>query len=86
MTIAALREHIHKAVDNADEKILESVYALLEDQGAEPYEWSEDEEFVAELNERVRRAEEGIDRTYSLDEIKTSFERWEKEHSGSTGK
>lgn len=86
MTLTALREHIHKAVDTADGKVLESVYALLEGGVAEPYEWSEDEEFVAELNERVRRAEEGIDRVYSLDEVKASFEKWEKEHSEGTGK
>lgn len=86
MTIATLKERIHDMIDvEPDEKKLESIYAILEEQ-AESYEWSEDEEFVAELNERVRRAEEGIDRTYSLDEVKASFESWEKEHSERTGK
>jgi len=78
MTVAAIRERLYDYIRDADDKKVEAIYTLLGDQIAEPYEWSEDEEFVAELNERIRRAEEGIDQTYSLDEVKASFEKLKK--------
>jgi hypothetical protein len=34
----------------------------MENDEAEYCDWAEDKDFVAELNERVRRYEEGIDR------------------------
>jgi hypothetical protein len=44
-------------------------------------DWSEDKEFVAELNERVRRCEEGIDKGVSMAELKASLARMKDERS-----
>jgi hypothetical protein len=81
MTTAAMRERLHDMITEVDDKKIESIYALFEDQVAEPYEWWEDAAFVAELDERVRRYEAGIDRAYTLDELKASWNQLEKDHS-----
>ena len=47
-------------------------------------DWSDDEEFVAELDERVRRWEEGIDKGVSMGQVKAGLERLKKERSGSS--
>jgi hypothetical protein len=45
----------------------------------ESCDWAEDEDFVAELNERVRRYEEGIDRAYTWEEFETALELLRRE-------
>jgi len=55
---------------------------LLEDQVVPAWEWSEDEEFFAELNERVRRYEAGIDKGCTLDELEDSIAGLRKKRTG----
>jgi hypothetical protein len=78
MTTAAIRERLYDYIRVADDKKVKAIYALLEDQVAPAWEWSQDEEFVAELNERVRRYEAGIDPSFSLEEVKAEFELLER--------
>jgi len=73
MTTEEIRVQLYDIIRYADDKKIEAIYTLLEDKPTEPYEWSEDVEFVAELDERYRRAVEGIDPTYSLDEVKAEL-------------
>ena len=65
----------------ADDEKVKNIYLLFEDQMAPPVDWSEDEEFVAELDERVRRWEEGIDKGVSMDEVKAGLERLKNERT-----
>jgi hypothetical protein len=44
-------------------------------------DWSEDKDFVAELDERVRRYESGIDRAYTWDELEKSIADLKKKRS-----
>jgi hypothetical protein len=74
MTTAAIRERLYDYIRMADDKKVEAIYTLLEDQIAPAVDWSEDEEFVAELDERVRRYEAGIDKGYTWDELEASIE------------
>jgi len=53
---------------------------LLEDQIVPAVEWSEDEDCMAELNERVRRYEAGIDPAFSIEEVKSSLNEMKKEY------
>lgn len=73
MTTIAIREKLYDYIRVADDKELKAIYALLEGQMAPAADWAEDEEFVAELDERVRRYEVGIDRGYTWDELEVSI-------------
>jgi hypothetical protein len=87
MTTAAIREKLYDYIRVADDKKVKAIYALLEDQiVVEKYDWSQDADFVAELDERVRRYEAGIDKGYSLEEVKTSLEELKKERAKSAAK
>ncbi len=57
----------------ADDEKVEAIYTLLKDQLTPAADWSEDKEFVAELDERVKRYETGIDRGYTWDELEVSI-------------
>jgi len=79
MTTIAIRERLHGYINEADDQQIKAIYELFEDQLSPDVDWSEDEEFVAELNERVRRWEEGIDRGIPIDEVKAKLEQMRKE-------
>jgi hypothetical protein len=55
MTTAAIRERLFNCIRKAEDDKIKNIYDLFEDQMAPAVDWSEDEEFVAELDERVRR-------------------------------
>jgi len=82
MTTAAIREKLHNYISVADDKKIEAIYTLLEEQMLPAVDWSDDEEFVAELDERVRRFEAGIDRGYTWDEVKASIEELKQKRAG----
>lgn len=50
----------------------------MENDKTEYCDWAEDKDFVAELNERVRRYEEGIDRSYTWEGLETVIEELKK--------
>ena len=80
MTVTAIREKLHDYINTADDKQIQAIYNIFEDQIVnEPYDWSKDKEFVAELDERVRRYEAGIDKGYTLDEVRVHFDELRKE-------
>lgn len=78
MTIAAIRERLYDYIRVADDKKIKAIYALLEDQVNPSVNWSEDEHFVAELDERVKRYEEGLDKGYTWDELEASIDELKK--------
>jgi len=81
MTTTAIREKLYGYIREADDDKIKNIYDLFEDQMAPSVDWSEDEQFIAELNERVRRWEEGIDKGVSMDEVKATLERLKNERS-----
>ena len=44
-------------------------------------DWSEDEDFVAELNERVKRYQNGIDQGCTWDELEATIEGLKKKRA-----
>ena len=63
MTTAAIREKLHDYIKVADDKQIKAIYTIIKDKiVSEHYNWANDEEFVAELDERVSRYEAGIDK------------------------
>jgi hypothetical protein len=86
MTTTVIRERLYDYIRVADDKKIEAIYTLLEDQIIPGPHWSEDEEFVAELDERVRRYEAGIDPAFSVEEARSSLNEMKKEYQKSRGK
>ncbi len=87
MTTAAIKEKLHSYIDVADDKELKMIYTILEDSiENERYDWSQDKDFVAELDERVRRWEERIDPGYSIGEVKVYLDQQRKERQRSATK
>jgi hypothetical protein len=82
MTTAAIRERLHDYISAADDKQIKAIYTILEDKIVnEPFDWSKDEEFVAELDERVRRYEAGIDKGHTWEELEASIAEMKKKRS-----
>lgn len=81
MTVAAIRERLYDYIRVADDKKIEAIYNLLEDQIAPSYDWSKDEKFVAELDERVKRYKDGTDRAYTWEELETAIEERKKKRA-----
>ena len=73
MTIATIRERLYDYIRVADDEKLKNIYELFEDQMAPSVDWSQDESFVAELDDRVKRWEDGTDPGFSIDEVKESL-------------
>ena len=80
MTIATIRKRLVDYIKVADDKKIEAIYTLLEDQIVPEGHWSEDEEFVAELQERVKRYEAGIDPGLSIEESRASLKEMKLEY------
>ena len=78
MTTSAIRRKLYDYIRVADDEKVEAIYTLLKDQLRPAADWSEDKEFVAELDERVRRYEAGIDRSYTSDGLEASTEELKK--------
>ncbi|MDB5155841.1 MAG: hypothetical protein JWR50_548 [Mucilaginibacter sp.] len=85
MTTAAIREKLYDYIKEADDKKIEAIYSLFEDQMAPSVNWWEDEEVVAELDERVRRWKAGIDRTYTWDEVEQSINELKQKRASKNG-
>jgi len=86
MTTTVIRERLYEYIRVADDKKIAAIYTLLEDQIIPGNHWSEDEEFVAELDDRVRRYEAGIDPAFSIEEAKSSLNEMKKEYQKSLKK
>jgi hypothetical protein len=69
MSTAAIREKLVEYLKVADDKKVQAIYTMVEDEIAtSENDW--DEDFVKELEERSKRAAKGITKTYSWEETK----------------
>jgi len=82
MTIAAIREKLHDYINAADDDKVKAIYTLIEGQIVPGYHWNNEEEFEADMDERVRRYDEGIDKGYSWAEVEASIEELKKSRTG----
>ena len=73
MTIAAIREKLHGYIDTADDKKVEAIYTIVENEIMENLDLWEDEEFLAELDRRTEELESGKVKGVSLEELKSKF-------------
>jgi hypothetical protein len=70
MTTAEIREKLHDLIDTADDKHVKAVYSIFKDEMAEKYDPWEDEEFVIEMDQRVKDVESGKTKGVSWEEVK----------------
>ena len=81
MTTAAIRERLYDYIRVADDKKIKAIYALLEDQVIPVADWHGDKAFVAELDERVRRYETGLDKGHTWSELEASIAELKSRHA-----
>lgn len=75
MTTTAIRKKLQEYIKTADDKKIKAIFTLVEGDIEEQYKWWEDKEFVADLDERVKRYEDGIDRAFTFEEVKEEILR-----------
>jgi hypothetical protein len=79
MTTTAIRERLYDYIRVANDDKVKAIYTLLEDQIIPAVDWSEDEDCMAEFNDRIKRWEDGTDPGFSLAEVKAEMEELDKE-------
>ena len=79
MATAAIRKKLHDYITAVDDKQIKAIYTILKDKiVSESFDWANDKEFVAELDERVRRYEAGIDKGHTWGELEASIAEMKK--------
>ena len=71
MSTLEIREHLHKYIDQADDRKVKAIYTLVEE-GIEPTHMWKDDDFVAELERRVNEIESGSVKGYTWEEVKAN--------------
>ena len=74
----AIRHKLYDFIRAADEKKLNAIYHLLQDEIERTKEWWKDKAFTAEPDDRYQSLENGTDRGYTLDELETSISKLRK--------
>ncbi|MDB5115085.1 MAG: hypothetical protein JWQ79_577 [Mucilaginibacter sp.] len=70
MTTAAIREKLHEYIDVADDRKIEAIYTMVEKEIVEKYDLWEDEDFLNEINHRLKNFESGNVVCSTWDEVK----------------
>ncbi len=69
MEVNILREKLTDYIKVADEKKLEAIYTLLENDIEGEYKWYEDEAFVSQMEEDLRRMDSGEEPGFTMEEV-----------------
>lgn len=78
MTTTAIRKRLYSYIGEADDEQIKNIYNLFEDQMSPAVlDWSEDEDCMAELNDRIKRWEDGTDSSFSLEQVKAEMDQME---------
>ncbi|MGJ7031972.1 hypothetical protein [Niabella hirudinis] len=72
MTTAIKREKLMEYIQQANDKKVQALYAVLEDSIGEEDRswWWEDDSFVTEINRRSAALKKGTTKTFTWDEVK----------------
>jgi hypothetical protein len=75
MTTAAIRNKLYDFIRVADDKKLQAIYLLLENEIEQTNEWWKDKQVVTELDARYNALESGIDEGITKDQLKSSVDK-----------
>ena len=71
----AIRNKLYDFIRVADDKKLNAIYHLLEDEIEQTQKWWKDKTFIAELNRRYYALEKGSDKGVSLSVLETNMNK-----------
>ncbi|RYU90197.1 hypothetical protein EWM62_11705 [Mucilaginibacter terrigena] len=71
MTTQAIRERLHEYIRFADDKKLEAIYTMVEDDIVKELDLWENKEFLQEMKSRVDDFERGKTQAISWEEVKS---------------
>ncbi len=72
MSNAAIRNKLYDYIRVADDKKLNAIYNLLENEIEQTNEWWKDKKFTKELDSRYQALENGSDKGFAIEQLQTS--------------
>ena len=72
MSSAAIRNKLYDYIRVADDKKLNAIYNLLENEIEQTNEWWKDKKFTKELDNRYQALENGSDKGFTIDQLEKS--------------
>ena len=72
MSSAAIRNKLYDYIRVADDKKLNAIYNLLENEIEQTKEWWKDKKFTKELDNRYQALENGSDKGFTIDQLEKS--------------
>ncbi len=72
MSSAAIRNKLYDYIRVADDKRLNAIYNLLENEIEQTNEWWKDKKFTKELDSRYQALENGSDKGFTIDQLEKS--------------
>ncbi|HEY4289790.1 MAG TPA: addiction module protein [Puia sp.] len=72
---ASIRHKLYDYIRLADDRKLSAIYNLLEGEIEETHEWWKNKNFMEELDKRYEALENGSDKGFTVEELKTSMNK-----------
>jgi len=72
MSSAAIRNKLYDYIRVADDKKLNAIYNLLENEIEQTNEWWKDKKFTKELDSRYQALENGSDKGFTIEQLEKS--------------
>ncbi|HEY4149626.1 MAG TPA: hypothetical protein VGM41_11885 [Chitinophagaceae bacterium] len=77
-----IRNKLYDYIRIADDKKLNAIYNLLENEIEETAEWWKDKSFVEELDARYEALESGKDKGFTVEQLESSIDKLRKKRYG----
>lgn len=72
---AAIRHKLYDYIRVADDKKLQAIYNLLEEEIEQTADWWKDKEVIRELDNRYQALENGTDKGFSIESLQDSIDK-----------
>ncbi len=75
MSNAAIRNKLYDYIRVADDKKLNAIYNLLENEIEQTNEWWQNKQFTTELDKRYQALESGADKGFTVEQLEQSISK-----------